>query len=313
MQPPAESLLAAVKRTLEMIAGGASLADTLTNLCAAIDAQSPDIISSVLLMDPDGQRLWPVAGPRVPSGWIRALSPLVIGPDMGSCGTAAFRKERVIVSSTASDPLVPAQFRDIALAHGLRAAWSQPLISKDNEVLGTFAMYYGAPRSPSTRELRLIEDAAHIAVIAIEGERSQAALKNAFLELQTSERRLRTILDAIPTQAWSLRADGTVAYVNQRWQEYTGLSMEDGTDITQVIVHPDDAPRAIAKWSREIFPAAKPGESEVRLRRHDGQYRWFIVRVEPMRDEQGNVLQWYGTNTDIDDLKRAEARLREDE
>ena len=198
MQPPAESLLTAVKRTLEMIAGGASLADILTNLCAAIDAQSPGIISSVLLMDPDGQRLWPVAGPRVPSGWTRALSPLVIGPDMGSCGTAAFRKERVIVSSTASDPLVPAQFRDIALAHGLCAAWSQPLISKDNEVLGTFAMYYGAPRTPSARELRLIEDAGHIAVIAIEGDRSQAALENAFHEIETSERRLRTILDAIP-------------------------------------------------------------------------------------------------------------------
>ena len=64
----------------------------LTNLCAAIDAQSPDIISTVLLMDPDGQRLWPAAGPRVPSGWIRALTPLMIGPDMGSCGTAAFRR-----------------------------------------------------------------------------------------------------------------------------------------------------------------------------------------------------------------------------
>ena len=313
---PAESLLTAVKRTLEMIAGGASLPDILTNLCATIDAQSPDIISSVLLMDSDGQRLWPVAGPRVPSGWMRALSPLMIGPDMGSCGTAAFRKERVIVSDIASGPLLSgipaAQARDIALAHGLRASWSQPLISRDNEVLGTFAMYYGAPRSPSTRELRLIEDAAHIAVIAIEGERSQAALKNAFLEIQTSERRLRTILDAIPTQAWSLRADGTVAYVNQRWREYTGLSMDDGTDITQVIIHPDDAPSAVAKW-RETFPAAKPGESEVRLRRHDGEYRWFIVRVEPMRDEQGNVVHWYGTNTDIEDLKRAEARLRQDE
>src|SRR3989441_8318177 len=262
IQPPAESLLTAVKRTLEMIAGGASLPDILTNLCAAIDAQSPDIISSVLLMDPDGQRLWPAAGPRVPSGWTRALSPLMIGPDMGSCGTAAFRKERVIVSDIASDPLlsgVPdAQARDIALAHGLRASWAQPLLSKDNEVLGTFAMYYGAPRSPSTRELRLIEDAGHIAGIAIEGERSQAALKNAFLEIQTSERRLRTILDAIPTQAWSLRPDGTVAYVNQRWQEYTGLSMEDGPDITQIIVHPDDVQSALAKWS-EILPAAKPG------------------------------------------------------
>src|SRR6266436_5918847 len=313
MQPPAESLLTAVERTLEMIAGGASLADILTNLCAAIDAQSPGIISSVLLMDPDGQRLWPAAGPRVPSDWTRAISPLMIGPDMGSCGTAAFRKERVIVSDIASDPLVPtAQLRDLALTLGLRASWSQPLLSKDNDVLGTFAMYYGAPRSPSTRELRLIEDAGHIAVIAIEGERSQAALKSAFLEIQTSERRLRTILDAIPTQAWSLRPDGTVAYVNQRWQEYTGLSMEDGPDITQIIVHPDDVQSALAKWS-EILPAAKPGESEVRLRRHDGQYRWFIVHVEPVRDEQGNIVHWYGTNTDIDDLKRAEAKLRQDE
>src|SRR6266850_496636 len=267
IQPPAESLLTAVKRILEMIAGGASLADILSNLCAAIDAQSPDMISTVMLMDPDGQRLWPAAGPRVPSGWTRALSPLVIGPNMGSCGTAAFRQERVIISDMAGDPLlsgVPAESLDIAMAHGIRASWSQPLISKQNEVLGTFAMFYGAPRSPSSRELRLIEDAGHIAVIAIEGERSQAALKNAFLEVQTSERRLRTILDAIPTQAWSVRADGTVAYVNQRWQEYTGLSMEDGTDITRVIVHPDDAPSARAKWS-EIFPAAKSGELEVRL------------------------------------------------
>jgi GAF domain-containing protein len=147
----------------------------------------------------------------VPSGWIRAISPVSIGPEMGSCGTAAFHKERVIVSDIASHPLwsgVPvAQLRDIALAHGLRAAWSQPLVSKDNEVLGTFGMYYGAPRSPSAREMRLIEDAGHIAVIAIEGEPSQAALKNAFLEIETSERRLRTILDAIPTQAWSLRAE----------------------------------------------------------------------------------------------------------
>src|SRR2546428_13907177 len=78
-----------------MIAGGASLADILTNLCAAIDAQSPGIISSVLLMDPDGQRLWPAAGPRVPSDWTRAISPLMIGSDMGSSGTAAFWKGRV--------------------------------------------------------------------------------------------------------------------------------------------------------------------------------------------------------------------------
>src|SRR2546428_13723574 len=105
-----------------MIAGGASLADILTNLCAAIDAQSPGIISSVLLMDPDGQRLWPAAGPRVPSDWTQAISPLMIGPDMGSCGTAAFCKGGVIVSAIARGPLVAAApLCRLARTHGIRA------------------------------------------------------------------------------------------------------------------------------------------------------------------------------------------------
>src|SRR6266850_3053764 len=312
MQPPAESLLTAVKRTLEMIAGGASLADILTDLCAAIDAQSPGIISTVLLMDPDGQRLWPAAGPRVPSGWTQVLSPLSIGPNAGSCGTAAFRKERVIISDIASDPLCAgapaAQSRDVATAHGLRASWSQPLLSKDNEVLGTLAIYFGEPRSPNSRELQLIEDAGHIAVIAIEGERSQAALKKAFAEIKSSEDSLRTILDTIPTQVWCFRADGSVVYINQRVHDYTGTSRGE----VPVAAHPDDAP-STAKWKQELLSAAKPGEFEVRLRRYDGEYRWFIVRAEPLRDERGNVVQWYGTNTDIEELKRAEAKLRQDE
>ena len=169
-QAGAASLLAATKRLLEMIAAGASLTDILTNLCAAIDDQNPDMMSIVMLMDPDGQRLWPVAAPRVPADFVKAISPLMIGENMGSCGTAAFRKERVILSDVATDPLMsdlPAGMRELVLAQGLRAAWSQPLLSKDNEVLGTFGLFHDTPRSPSARELRLIEDAGHIAVIAI--------------------------------------------------------------------------------------------------------------------------------------------------
>src|SRR6266478_9899892 len=111
-----------------MIAAGAPLADILVALCTAIDSQNPDIISTILLWDPDGQRLWPTAGPRVPRGWTQALSPAMIGPNFGSCGTAAFRKERVIISDIANDPLTlgpsDGQSREAALAHGLRAAWS---------------------------------------------------------------------------------------------------------------------------------------------------------------------------------------------
>src|SRR5262249_20387687 len=136
-QTGAVSLLAATKRILEMIAAGASLTDVLTNLCAAIDAQSPDMMSMVMLMDPDGQRLWPVAAPRLPSDWTQAISPLRIGPNMGSCGTAAFRKERVIIADVTIDPLTSdlrdGQSRQAALPHGIRAAWSGPVHSEDKE------------------------------------------------------------------------------------------------------------------------------------------------------------------------------------
>src|SRR6266446_4685910 len=220
----AESLLAAEKRTLEMIASGALLADILQNLCDTIDAQVPDLISTIMLMDSDGQRLWPVAG-RAPKGWFEAISPLPIGPCIGSCGTAASLKQRVIVSDIATDPLW-VDYRDLALNYGLRAAWSQPLLSKDQHVLGTFGMYYTEPRTPSETDLRLIEGAGHIAVIAIEGERSQKALRSALEEIRTSEAKLRKIIDAIPTLAWCSLPDGTGEFWNRRWHEYTGLSLE---------------------------------------------------------------------------------------
>src|ERR1051326_5803583 len=180
------SLLTTERRTLEMIAGGASLTDVLANLCKEIDAQSPGAMSSVMLMDRDGKRLWPTPGQRVSKDWISAITPLPIGPRMGSCGTAAFRKERIITPDIASDPLwsgSPAEeYREIALRNGIRAAWSEPVISKNNELLGTFAIYYSEPRTPSAGDLQLIEGASHIALIAIEIERSHELLRNAFTD-----------------------------------------------------------------------------------------------------------------------------------
>jgi formate hydrogenlyase transcriptional activator len=320
IEPRPKSLLVAAKHTLEMIAGGASLTEILEQLCHAIDAQNPAMMSTVMLADPDGQRLWPAAGPHLPPGWKEATSPIVIGLDVGSCGSAAFRKEQVIVSDVANDPrwsgVPPRPSGTLAAQAGLRASWSQPLMSKDNEVLGTFAMYYAEPRVPSSSELQLIEDAARIAVIAIEGERAQTALKQAWAEIAESERRLRAMMDALPDHAARLRPDGVADYVNQRWHEYTGVSREDlpATGAAPATtIHPDDLPRARAKWQNEILPSGEAGEFEYRLRRHDGQYRWFIARVEPMRDDQGNLVGWCGTNTDIEDLKRAEEELRRDQ
>jgi len=314
----AESLLTAERRTLEMIAGEVCLTDVLENLCREIDAQSPDVMSSVMLMDPDGKRLWPTAGQRLPKEWISAITPLPIGPRMGSCGTAAFRKQRIVNPDIASDPLwsgSPAEeYREIALRSGLRAAWSQPVISKSDELLGTFAMYYGAPRSPSAADLQLIEGAGHIALIATETERSRTLLKKAFDELKKSKAQLETILNTIPTVAWRGEPDGSINYFNRRWHEYTGLSPEEshGWGWT-VIIHPEDKQRAMDQWLLQVLPSRKAAEIVARLRRFDGEYRWFMVRVEPFFDESGNVIHWYGAETDIEDLKQAQVKLRQDE
>src|SRR6267378_1911289 len=312
-----ESLLAAERRTLEMIACGASLTDVLEDLCDTIDDQAPEIISSILLMDPNGEQLWPAAGRRVPEGWVRTITPLPIGPGMGSCGTAAFMKKPVIISDIASDPpwsdITAPDYTEIALSYGLRAAWSQPLISKDNELLGTFAIYYREPRQPSDSDLKLIEGAANIAVIAIKGERSQTALKNAFEEIKQSEARLRKIIDTIPTLAWCGLPDASKEFFNKRWHDYTGLSSEEASGWGwKVTIHPDDLEKLMDR-SFKFIASEEPGEVEARMRRFDGEYRWFLFRAEPLRDEHGNVVNWYGTNTDIEDRKRAEEKLRQDE
>jgi two-component system sensor histidine kinase UhpB len=121
---------------------------------------------------------------------------------------------------------------------------------------------------------------------------------------------LRLVIDTIPTMAWSLQPDGTVDFVNQRWLEYTGLSPEQALEEPDSIVHPGDLPTAVEKWLPNMA-AGNPEEDEVRLRRSDGEYRWFLIRVVPLRNEHGHVIKWFGTSTDIEDRKRAEYALQD--
>src|SRR5579864_1058495 len=143
--------------------------------------------------------------------------------------------------------------------------------------------------------------------------RSQEALSRALDELKNSERKLRQVIDTIPTLAWSILPDGSNEFLNKRWHEYTGLSPEESHGSGwQVAIHPDDRAPLLEKW-QGLLSSGEPGEMEARLRRYDGVYRWFLMRVEPLRDETGKILNWYGTCTDIETLKETEAQLREDE
>jgi PAS domain S-box-containing protein len=128
-----------------------------------------------------------------------------------------------------------------------------------------------------------------------------------------SEGELQTIIDTIPALAWAARPDGSVEFFNRRWLDYTGLSAEQARDWNwATAIHPDDLSTLTDYW-RSILDSGEPGEIEARLRRFDGEYRWFLFRASPLRDQSGKVVKWYGTNTDIDDRKRAEDALRKSE
>jgi formate hydrogenlyase transcriptional activator len=124
---------------------------------------------------------------------------------------------------------------------------------------------------------------------------------------------IRQVVDRIPAFAWSAHPDGSVEFVNQRWREYAGLSLEESQGWGwQIAIHPEDLPSLMQKW-RELLISGEAGDVEARMRRHDGGFRWFLIRFEPYRDETGKIVMWYGVSTDIETLKQTEEKLRQDE
>jgi PAS domain S-box-containing protein len=128
--------------------------------------------------------------------------------------------------------------------------------------------------------------------------------------LAAGERNLKLLVDTIPAPAWSARPEGSAEFFNQQYLDFMGLSAEQASDWGwTAAVHPEDMDGLAAAWQR-IIASEAPGETEARLRRQDGAYRWFLFRANPLRDESGTVVKWYGVNTDIEDRKQAEAELR---
>ena len=175
-------LLGGEKRLLEMIARGDSPALILDALCRFVEELASGSLSSILLLDANGSRLRHGAAPSLPQSYTEAIDGIVIGPSVGSCGTAAHRKEQVIVSDIATDELW-VNHRDLALAHGLRASWSTPILSSDDRVLGTLAIYFREARSPTPQEHNVIERITHLASIAVEREQAEDALRKVQADL----------------------------------------------------------------------------------------------------------------------------------
>ncbi|MCH7727989.1 MAG: EAL domain-containing protein, partial [Planctomycetes bacterium] len=173
----AEQLKDGQNRVLEQVYEGASLNDVLATLCHTVEGQFSGVRCSVMLIDEEGTRLRAAAGPSLTEEFCRAVDGLRIGPCAGTCGTAAYRRETVIVKDIAADPLW-ADFHELALTEGLRACWSRPILATDEKVLGTICMWYTEPRGPTAGEKALLEPAAQMAGIVIERKRSEQKLRH---------------------------------------------------------------------------------------------------------------------------------------
>src|SRR5438552_3457114 len=199
----------------------------------------------------------------------------------------------------------------MALQHGLHTARSVPIVSENGTLLGTFGLHHTKAHPVAGDELALLEQAEHIALIAIERDRAQTALTEALAEVRNSEAELRTIVDMIPQLIAVLAPDGQALYMNQSMLESTDLSADQtrGFEFRQRVFHPEDVERLRAERGHALERGER-FENEQRAKRQDGVYRWFLIRYRPLRDEHGRVVRWYATATDIDDRKRSEHRVR---
>ncbi|HXM21753.1 MAG TPA: ATP-binding protein [Terriglobales bacterium] len=293
------------EQVLGMIGAQAPLPKILEILCEQIEKQHCGLLCSVLLLDADGTTLRHGAAPSLPMEYSRAVDGIQIGPCAGSCGTAAYRKQPVVVSDIATDPLW-ASCRQVALPHGLRACWSTPIALQDGRILGTFAIYYREPRTPDAEHLQLITHATHLAGIAIEHDRAKA-------ELRAAEARYRTLVERLPaiTYIAELGAGGPWHYVSPQIETMLGFSpaewLSDPMNWMNHI-HPDD--REVALAAEKLFQETHElFQSEYRMCARDGRLLWFRDEgVLLQTDGQGLLMQ--GVMYDITERKRLEDQLR---
>src|SRR6202790_3281201 len=307
-----EDLATGEKLLLEMVTSGHSMPEILDALCEFVESATSGCYCSVVLVDPTGTRLEHGAAPSLPASFITSIIGRPVNAESGPCAMAAYLNEQVIAADlTTETRWAEYEWCPMALAHGMRACWSTPIRSAAGEVLGAFAIYYAEPRTPTPRDQALIDQFMHIASITVERERSQTSLTRALSKLRQDEGELRRMTDAIPQTIVVLDPSGAPIYANQATLDYTGLAIEDvlAPGFRGRIFHPDDLEKL--RDEREAALArGLPFEAAQRALRKDSQYRWFLIRYNPFRNEQGQLTRWYATGTDIDDRVKAEDRTR---
>ena len=289
------------QQVLTLIAGSAPLSQSLDAVVRLIEKSSPGSRCSILLAEAGHLRHG--SAPSLAPDFIQAIGQLPIAEGVGACGTAAFRKQRVVIADIDQDPLMH-DFRELALVHGLHACWSTPVLASDGEVLATFAIYRQTPGEPQARELELIATATRLASLALTRARAEA-------DLLAGETRFREMAENIEDLFYNFdsRTD-RVLYVSPGYEKIWGRSCEslyaDPPSYAYPVVAEDIH---LLSKARQDNRAGKTTDIEFRLLRPDGQIRWIRNRSFPVMNAAGQIERAVGTARDITDRKLADLAL----
>jgi len=292
------------KGLLELVARGYSLNQLLDSVTCAIEAIAPECACTVLLLDEEQRRfLLSVSGPSLPADYMQALSGLEIGPDVGACGSAAFRNETVIVEDIARDYRF-ATAKDFVLSFGLRSCWSVPIRNFNGVVQGTFAMYHRKPSRPRPAELRLVEAGARLAGNVIERMRSEQRLRKTAERLDLAENAARFGI-------WQVNFPSRVVEVSEGFAALIGLpaaSRRLSLGALDALLHPDD--RVAVQIAAEKAVETGSFQAEFRIVLPDGSIRWERSqgRVEII---EGAATRAVGALLDISEERNLRMRLEE--
>lgn len=296
-------LLAGQNQALQLALSGAPLAQVLDLLVQTAETQSDgSFLGSILLLDEDGRHLRHGAAPSLPAAYNEAIDGIAIGPGVGSCGTAAHFGHAIVVIDIETDPLWAA-FKDLALAHGLRACWSTPFLSKDGSVLGTLALYYRQPRGPSENDRETVKLIGSTAGLVVENARLYEKLKDL-------NKRARLAADAggLGFFTWEIASD-IVTWQNDRPYALFGIDPSEGpinaSRFVEEFLHPDD---------REVFARSVAGAVEGRTafhfegrihRKSDGGLRWVEIKGQVDEAPGHKGLRVVGITADVTQRREA--------
>ncbi|QPK64613.1 PAS domain S-box protein [Methylomonas sp. LL1] len=291
------------RRIFEGLAQGGELLDILNLVIQYIELANPDCLGSIMILDADGKHLRALASPHLPDDFTSAVNGIEVGDGAGSCGTAVWRGETVIVDDIGSHPYWGA-YKQVALQAGLLACWSEPIFDSAGKVLGTLGIYRRQARGPSPADLELLRRASHFAAIAIERRQIETRLLN-------SEREFRTLAENAPDNIGRYDRDTRVTYINRILERTLGLNNEQVVGKRSIEIFPENqAMLCYQNVLEKVIATGEPAEFElISGPLGGGRALYDFIRIAPELDDHGHVVGAIAIGRDYTEQKWLEQEL----